>query len=223
MFDGFSPRTVDFMWGIRMNNEKSWFETHKDNYLQDFYNPMKALAEDVFGRLTAEHPGHGLIHKVARIYRDARRVRDGRPYRDLLWFSIEKPFDGEEWTSSTVFWFELNPENWYYAMGYFAKAAGMAKFRVRIDKNPKAFEKLIAPLDKQTEFVLEGDEYARKKPAPTPKTAAWYNRKQIILKHTQDNNDELYSPQLAERLANGFASLMPLYEYFLSIDSDPDP
>ncbi len=29
MFEGFSQETVDFMWGIRFNNEKSWFEAHK--------------------------------------------------------------------------------------------------------------------------------------------------------------------------------------------------
>ena len=32
MFQGFSQETVDFMWGIRFNNEKSWFEAHKADY-----------------------------------------------------------------------------------------------------------------------------------------------------------------------------------------------
>ena len=26
MFQGFSDKTIDFMWGIRFNNEKTWFE-----------------------------------------------------------------------------------------------------------------------------------------------------------------------------------------------------
>ncbi len=25
MFHGFSPETMDFLWGIRMNNERDWF------------------------------------------------------------------------------------------------------------------------------------------------------------------------------------------------------
>ena len=29
MFTGFTDETVDFMWGIRFNNERSWFEAHK--------------------------------------------------------------------------------------------------------------------------------------------------------------------------------------------------
>ena len=29
MFTGFTDATVDFMWGIRFNNERPWFEDHK--------------------------------------------------------------------------------------------------------------------------------------------------------------------------------------------------
>ena len=42
MFQGFSGATVDFMWGIRFNNEKGWFEAHKEEYLTTFQRPMKA-------------------------------------------------------------------------------------------------------------------------------------------------------------------------------------
>ena len=33
MFRGFSPETMDFLWGIRMNNERSWFLAHKNEGL----------------------------------------------------------------------------------------------------------------------------------------------------------------------------------------------
>ena len=29
MFQGFSQQAVDFLWGIRFNNERSWFLEHK--------------------------------------------------------------------------------------------------------------------------------------------------------------------------------------------------
>ena len=29
MFQGFSQGAVDFLWGVRFNNERSWFEAHK--------------------------------------------------------------------------------------------------------------------------------------------------------------------------------------------------
>ena len=37
MFQGFSQETVDFMWGIRFNNERTWFMAHKEEYQKHFY------------------------------------------------------------------------------------------------------------------------------------------------------------------------------------------
>jgi len=220
MFEGFSPRTIDFMWNLRLNNQKPWFEAHKDEYLRDFLSPMKELGREVFERVTTAYGNHGFIHKVSRIYKDARRLRGDGPYRDHLWFSIERP--SEEWTSTPVFWFELSPEDWSYGLGYYqAKPETMAKLRARIDRNPGKFEKLIAPLAKQDEFVLDGPEYARKKAAPTPKTAEWYNKKSFSLIHNQQNGTELFSPELTNRLVTGYEFLMPLYDYLITLDSDP--
>ena len=210
------------MWNLRLNNNKPWFEAHKDEFIRDFQNPMKALGREVYDRVAADFGERGFIHKVSRVYKDARRVRDGEPYRANLWFSIERP--AEEWTSTPVFWFELAPESWSYGLGYYAaRAETMAKLRARIDKNPKAFERLIAPLGAQDEFMLDGPEYARKKQAPTTKTAAWYNKKSFSLIHTQPNGRELFSPELADRLVKGYTFLMPLYDYFITLDSDPRP
>jgi uncharacterized protein (TIGR02453 family) len=222
MFDGFSQHTIDFMWNLRLNNNKSWFEENKEEFKQVFQIPMKALGREVFEQISKEYSNYGFIHKVSRIYKDARRIRDGEPYRCNLWFSIEKP--SEMWTSTPVFWFDLSPESWNYGLGYYqAKPITMAKFRARIDNNPKKFEKLIAPLENQNEFIIDGEEYKRKKEAPSPKTAPWYNKKSFSLIHQQQNGAELYSSELANRLIEGYKFLMPFYDYFITLDSDPDP
>jgi len=222
MFEGFSRRTIDYIWSLRFNNNKTWFEDHKDEYLRDFLNPMKALGREVFERMSSDYGGRGFIHKVSRIYKDARRVHGGEPYRTNLWFSIERP--AEEWTSTPVFWFELTPEDWSYGLGYYqARPETMAKLRARIDNNPKAFEKLIAPIGGQSEFILDGPEYSRKKEAPTPKTAVWYNKKSFSLIHSQPNDENLFSSELVNRLVTGYSFLMPFYDYFITLDSDPAP
>ena len=222
MFEGFSQRTFDFLWNLRFNNEKTWFEAHKDEFVRDFQNPMKELGREVFERISSDFSGRGFIHKLSRIYKDARRVHGGEPYRTNLWFSIERP--AEEWTSTPVFWFEVALENWSYGLGYYqARPETMAKLRARIDHSPKAFEKLVAPLAKQDEFVLDGPDYARKKEAPTLKTSAWYNKKSFSLIHNQRNDNELFSHELTNRIVNGYTFLMPLYDYFITLDSDPAP
>jgi len=222
MFEGFSQKTIDFMWNLRFNNEKQWFEAHKEEFIREFQTPMKALGREVFDSISSDYEKHGFIHKVSRIYKDARRVKGGDPYRTNLWFSIERP--SEEWTSTPVFWFELAPENWSYGLGYYsALSKTMAKHRARIDNKPKAFEKLVAPLDKQEEFVLDGPEYSRKKEAPTPKLESWYNKKTFALIHDEPISEELFSRAIVERLIKGYTFLMPFYNYFITLDSDPDP
>jgi len=217
MFEGFSQQTVDFMWSLRLNNNKVWFDANKDDFKNHFQAPMKALGQEVFARISGEYAKYGFIHKLSRIYKDARRVKGGEPYRDCLWFSIEKPVE-RDWTAIPVFWFELKPEEWSYGLGFYAaKAATMAQFRARIDKNPKEFERFVAPLGKQDEFKLTGEEYARKKQAPTEKTAEWYNRKSISLMHWQKIGDEIFKADLANRITDGFRFLMPYYDYFISI------
>ncbi|MCL2366947.1 MAG: DUF2461 domain-containing protein [Oscillospiraceae bacterium] len=222
MFEGFSQRTIDFMWNLRFNNNKEWFDAHKDDFVNDFQSPMKALGREVYEQVSADFEDHGFIHKVSRIYKDARRVRDGEPYRANLWFSIERP--SEEWTSTPVFWFELAPERWSYGLGYYsAKAVTMAKLRARIDKSPKAFEKLVAPYAAQSEFALSGEDYKRRKESPTALTADWYNKKSISLISENPIGDELFSAELKCRIVAGYAFLMPLYDYFITLDSDPAP
>ena len=222
MFNGFSQKTIDFMWNLRFNNEKQWFEEHKDEFIREFRDPMKELGREVFEQINSDFAKYGFIHKLSRIYKDARRVRGGEPYRTNLWFSIEKP--SEEWTSTPVFWFELALENWSYGLGYYsAFAKTMAKHRARIDKNPKAFEKLIAPLAKQDEFILDGPEYSRKKEAPNPKLTDWYNKKTFALMHMQPIGEEVFSRELASRLIKGYKFLMQYYDYFITLDNDPEP
>jgi len=221
-FTGFTQNTINFMWNLRLNNNKPWFEEHKDEFIRSFQAPMKALGQEVFKRVTDNFSEHNFIHKVSRIYKDARRVHDGEPYRTNLWFSIEQP--SERWTSTPVFWFEISPENWSYGLGYYAaQAETMAKFRSSIDKNPKKFEKIIAPLDKQNEFILDGPEYVRKKESPTLKTAPWYNKKSFSLIHSRQIGEELFSHELTDRLVKGYSFLMPLYNYLITLDSYPAP
>ncbi len=222
MFQGFSQETVDFMWGIRFNNEKSWFEAHKREYLDHLDGPMKALGRDVYDKFNEKHTNLGLQLHVSRIYRDARRLHGRGPYKDHLWFTIRKV--EEEWTDSPVFWFELAPEQWSYGLGYYsAKAVTMAKHRARIDSNPKPLEKLAGLLGGQTEFILEGESYARPKGDPGELLKDWYNMKNFSLIHEDKLTEELYSPGLAVRVAEGFSFLVPFYDYFSTLYTDPDP
>ena len=183
---------------------------------------MKELGREVFENISGKHPELDLVNRVTRIYRDARRLFGRGPYKESLWFSVEAP--SEDWSGAPTFWFEIGPEKWSYGLGYYnAGAKTMAKFRARMNNDGKRFEKLIAPLKKQDVFVLEGDEYSRKRTSPFPVLAEWYNRKTFSLMHEEKNSELLYSPELVGRITTGFEFLMPLYIYFSTLAGDPEP
>lgn len=56
MFTGYSDQTVDFLWGIRFNNDRDWFLAHKEDYLRHVSEPTQALGREVYDRFTDKHP-----------------------------------------------------------------------------------------------------------------------------------------------------------------------
>ena len=224
MFQGFSQETVDFMWGIRFNNERSWFEAHKSDYQTYFLNPMKELGGQLQAELLDRFPGNGLNLKISRIYRDARRLFGRGPYKDHLWLSLSRFGNEASGGNHPVLWFELAPDNWSYGMGFWsAQPIIMEKHRARIDRDPTPLLKLHNRLAKQSEFALEGPEYSRKKPCSESRLAGWYNKKSLDLGHSEALTADVYQPALADRLAEGFTFLMPYYDYFSTLWADPDP
>ena len=197
MFQGFSQETVDFMWGIRFNNERSWFEAHKSDYQTCFLEPMKELGAQVQGALLDRFPKSGLNLKISRIYRDARRLFGRGPYKDHLWLSLFR-FGSEMGGDHPVLWFELAPVSWSYGMGFWcAQPVLMEKHRARIDADPKPLLKLENKLAKQKEFALEGPEYKRQKTCGEPKLTRWYNKKSFSVGHEEELTEFIYTPELA--------------------------
>ena len=183
---------------------------------------MQALSQEVYSRFDSAHPELGLIRKVTRIYRDARRLHGRGPYKDRLWCSMERP--SEDWTGDPVFWFELEPEGYSYGMGFYcAPPLTMAKFRARLDRDPKPFEALIRTFNRQDTFVLEGEDYKRPKGNASSLLSPWYHKKNFSLIHEGPHEDCLFSHDLADRLVDGYEFLLPFYRYLLTLEGDPDP
>ena len=220
MFEGFSQEAVEFLWGIRFHNERSWFLEHKEDYLTLVDAPLRALADQMEETMREEFPRLGLEKKVSRIYRDARRLHGRGPYKDHMWFTLRHPEEG----AIPCFYFELAPEYYSYGMGiYDPTPLTMAKLRARIDRDPGPVEKLARRLAGQEEFVLEGECYKRPKGDPGPLLSPWYNRRRILLSSDHNCEGLLFTPQLAGQVLAGFRFLAPYYQYLRDLAGDPPP
>jgi len=223
MFTGFSDETVDFLWGIRFNNERSWFEPRKELYQRCLLKPMRELCDELYGFLHEKRPDYDLFGRVSRIYRDARRLHGRGPYKDHLWLSVERP--GDLWDPRPMFWFEIHPDTWSYGLGYWrVEPVTMQKLRLRMDRNPKPMEALTRKLNRQREFSVWAEEYKRPKgPAPSAVLEPWYRWKRFSLQHEEKLTEEVFSHDLVDHLERGYAFLLPFYDYFSTLDADPDP
>ena len=56
MFQGFSGKIPDFFWELRFNNEKAWFQEHKETYQHDVQQPFRALADELFDWFQEKYP-----------------------------------------------------------------------------------------------------------------------------------------------------------------------
>ena len=222
MFSGIPEQSIDFFYQLALNNQRPWFQEHKEEFLTLVDRPFKALARESARLLNARAPKYGFQPKVSRIYRDARRLFGRGPYKDHLWLSLFR--FGNESGGHPVFWFELAPEGWSYGMGFWdAPALTMEKHRVRIDSNPRPLLELHNALARQGEFVLQGPDYKRPKPCGEERLSPWYNKKSLSIGHEEGLAEVIYTPALADRLTEGFAFLMPYYDYFSTLWADPDP
>ncbi len=213
MFQGYSDATVDFLWGIRFNNDRAWFNEHKEEYLQHLYHPTVELGKEVYDRFTERFPKLDLHLHISRIYRDARRLHGRGPYKDHLWFSL-RPEQGSE-SHLPVFWFEVGPEGWNYGMGFWnATPTMMETFRRETAQDSAALEKLARKLNKQDTFTLQGMEYKRPKAAPNELLQPWFNKKSIVLSCDRPWDDVVCSADLVDTLVEGFAFLEPYQRHF---------
>ena len=220
-FQGYTQQTVDFMWGIRFNNERGWFLEHKDDYINTFLTPTRELGEQVYDAVHALLPDEPLMLKVSRIYRDARRLHGQGPYKDHLWFCVRA--GGEDWTGRPTFYFEIGPDYYSYGMGFYrAPPVQMEAFRRSLDANSARFERIVRKIERGGGFRLTGEEYKRPKGHANDPLGRWYNRKRIGLECSRDHDAALYSPELPEILADAYAKLMPMYEYFLEFYHSAD-
>ena len=212
MFTGYSDRTVDFFWQIRFNNSREWFAPRKQEFADVIMNPTKELANELYDWFTEQYPKLGLNMHISRIYRDARRLFGKGPLKDHIWFSFQNEIGPRE--LSPCFWFELGCGGYGYGMGNWATPAVAARYRKMIDLAPEAFDDLARRFEQQDVFQLEGESYARAKGHADERIGAWYNKKYISLSCERNYDDLCYSHDLVGVIEEGFAFLMPYYEFF---------
>ncbi len=210
MFTGFTPETIDFLWGIRMNNNRDWFLEHKKQYVDTLYQPMKELGNQLFQPFLERS---GDLLKVSRIYRDAR-LHHPDPYKESLWICIRR--DVEWWAENPCLFFEIRPDGVNYGFSlWHPKVAAMEAFRARITAKPEEFLEMLRGVQAAVGMEVTAQCYKRPKSAPTPELQPFFDWKtDIDLIVHEDVGESIFGPSLGQRVGEFLQKLIPLYDYF---------
>jgi uncharacterized protein (DUF2461 family) len=136
------------------------------------------------------------------------------PYKESLWICIRK--DVEWWAENPCLYFEINPEGISYGFFYWKPRPGtMEDFRRHISAYPDDFLELIRSTEEATGMAITAECYKRPKPADDLRLAPFFAWKgQIGCVVDTPPGPEIFGPELQEQVADFFAKLTPLYEYF---------
>lgn len=219
-FDGFSLETLKFLSELRENNNKEWFETHKQEYQKYLLEPLQYLAIDLSEDMLAIDPMLVVGPKaVSRIYRDVRFSGNKSHYKTAMWLTLRRP--SKEWMDAPAYFFEIAPSSYRYGMGFYSASPGtMQRFRAAIDKVPEEFLKVVSFYSRQSVFEIEGEKYRKIFDKTKPKEIQdWYQRRNLYMVCNRQIDGDLFSSKLVNNLLSGFNMLAPFYHYLLKLNS----
>ena len=215
-FSGFSPESLGYFESLAANNNKVWFEGHRDDFDQYLMEPLKSLVSDLSGAMLAIDPELVVIPAVdktiSRIYRDTRFSRNKSPYKTCLWITFKRL--SPDWKTAPCFFFEISADGYRYGMGFYsATKETMDSLRRFIEAKPAELRKIVAVFGKQDTFTLEGDRYKRPlNPALPDDLQRWHGRKNIYFICQRPVDGRIFTRGIYDDLREGFGVLKPLYE-----------
>jgi len=160
-FKGFSEKTLLFLESIRKNNNKEWFELHRDEYEKYILEPSRAFVEEFGEHLQALEPTINFSPKINkslfRIYRDTRRIGAIKiPLKHRIGVIFWQGSGSRMQTSS--FYLHFSPDELFVAVGvrWFEKPM-LDAYReyIKDDKRRIELDKLLQDLDSKGYKTIE--------------------------------------------------------------------
>ena len=209
--------SLDFLKQLQQNNNRDWFNSHKEDYLQQL-EIIEKFADGLLANLNT----HDVIETpsgkkaLQRIYRDTRFSADKTPY---------KKYWGGGFTRATSqrrggYYFHLESGNTFVAGGFWAPNAQDLK-RIREDVNYDAtpLRKILSSkLFISTFGTLQGEQV---KTSPkgfdaTHEAIDLLRYKQFLL-IKRFTDDEVTSPEFLKEAGQAYKNMRPFFDYMSEV------
>ncbi|MCA5006599.1 DUF2461 domain-containing protein [Sphingobacterium bovistauri] len=154
--------TFKFLKSLEENNNREWFNAHKDEYELARAN-VEAFIQELINKLSTFDPHIESSIKAKkcmfRIYRDVRFSKDKSPYK--TWFAAGISLDGRK-LDGPEYYMHVGPGNSFIAVGYWRpKKEHLDNIRQEIDYNLEAFEDVLNSGNWTSEDLSQDDKLVR--------------------------------------------------------------
>jgi uncharacterized protein (TIGR02453 family) len=222
-FRGFRPQALAFLRGLKKNNRREWFEAHRDDFVREISDPMKALIEELdvrFAGLAPEFVGDPR-RSMFRIYRDVRFSKDKSPYKThaALWIYHRAPGRGvgKEIDGGAGFYVHLEPDASLVAAGlWMPPRPSLAKVREHFSHDLAGWKRAVTAPDvlKRLGGLNDDDDGVLLKRLPRGfeeghPAEAWLRYNSFTMSRAY-RDAEMLSPTLADKAMKDFALLVPM-------------
>ena len=219
-FSGFPKGTPAFLRAVRRNNDKAWFDAHRNDYERLYLEPAKgfvvaagAALRSLGPEIVAEPRVNGSIF---RINRDIRFSPDKRPYKDHLdlWF-----WEGERRTATSGFYFRLTPSTLGLGSGaHRLDRERIAEYRDAVvdPKAGPALKRAITASEKAGASV-EGEHYKRTPPGyeATGETERLLRFNALWTGADEPIPDALFGPELVGHCVERWRRSLPIHRWLV--------
>lgn len=219
----FGPEALAFLRGLARNNEKPWFEAHRDDYEHHVKRPMADLVEEMDHRLAAFAPEivGDPKRSVFRIHRDIRFSKDKSPYKTNAgcWFFHglgSSKVGREAHGGGAGFYFHLQPGASFSAGGCWRPPRpALQQFRAAIARDPRGFERIALAAPVRRMGGLNDDDQLKRTPRgyPDDHPAARWLRLESFTVGRQLTDAQVTGTRLTTILENHFKSILPLVRW----------
>ena len=205
--------TLDFLQSLKENNNREWFQAHKDWYQQELGH-MKTFMQELRHRMDA----HDLIerHRLYRIYRDVRFRKDKTPYKSEWGGSLRR----QKPQLRGGYYFGISPGNSAAEGGFWGpNKEDLLLLRKKLTWDHEEMRRVLSePNFYQTFGELQGQKV---KTAPRgfsvdePGIDLIRHKQFYVIRNFTD--EEVLSPDFMDLLVETLCALRPFFDYMTDL------
>lgn len=212
------PQTIQFLKGLKKNNNKPWFDAHRAQYEAariDFQNFIQLVIDD-FGKRDLSIAGQTARSCLFRINRDVRFSKDKSPYKSNFGASIKA---GGRKSGLAGYYFHLEPGASFIGGGlWMPEPANIKKVRQEIDynweefqiiTNAKGFKNIYGDVYQHPDISLATTPKGYEKDHP----AIEYLKLKSFIAETGVSDEELSKATLHKKTVAAFEALQPFLQF----------